>query len=107
MKTVKFFGNYNKKLQNSFFTSIRKPDKKFRSLKRGETVLIKSPVTEFKARVTQMSKVRLCEIPDSIFQEDLGQIGKSAIDEIQEIYPDLKATDDVLLFYFTKVEGAA
>lgn len=101
MKTVKFAEDFPK-LNNKLFTTIRLPSKK---LKTGKVYRIKTPTREFHAILNSQTVMRVCEIPVILLAYDTG-IGSpiKAFAKLQEFYPDLKATDPVKVFWFSRIK---
>ena len=66
MKYIRFSHDYPK-LQDECFSTIRRYDKGFEP---GDVVLIKKPSMDFKAVVTNKTKIKLSRIPDDVLLKD-------------------------------------
>lgn len=95
---IKFRKNYPK-LQDDNFTTIRENS----TLKRGDEVLIKTPLQQFRAEITSIHDVKLFDIPTYTLLEDTGTAHSTeALHELRQYYPNLTWNSYVYLIGIEK-----
>lgn len=98
-KTLVFQEHY-KKLDKPEFTTLRNSDK---NLKKNDIIVVRTPRTAFKARVTWCRKIPLEFIKDDVLCADTDtNTREEALTELRRFYPDLTEETWVKFMYIRR-----
>jgi hypothetical protein len=99
METVKFAEDFPK-LQDDFFTTIRRHDK---DMEVGRHI-IKTPTEEFEAYLVDIQCEKVMDIPTDLFCYDTNTSNEDeALEKLREFYPYIRVADYVKIFYFARL----
>ncbi|MBF4474557.1 hypothetical protein [Methanobacterium formicicum] len=102
MKVIRFAEDFPK-LKDDFFTTIRSYDK---NLNCGAKYTVKTPTKEFEAFLVDESYEKLMDVPTDLLCHDTNTSSRDdALEKLREFYPYIRVTDDVKIFYFTRLKS--